>query len=510
MTNGGQGSGPGGGRVADPGDTAPVVGTDAGPVRGASRIDGGLAFRGVPFAAPPAGDLRWRPPTPPGPWTAVRDATRPGPAAWQPSGGPLDGLVPGMGPPAQGDDCLTLDVWTPGVDDARRPVMVWVHGGGFSLGAGSLPVYDGGRLCTEQDVVVVAPNYRLGAFGFLCLDDPSATANVGLLDQVAALRWVREHAQRFGGDPGNVTVFGESAGAGGVLSLLGMPTARGLFHRAVVQSGATDLLLDRDGATEVADALCRAAGVDPGDVDGLRALPATDVLDAQARAAAELFATVGTMPFHPCVDGEVLPATWLEAAVAGGGGVPLIIGTTREEMALFSAMDPRLAELDDAALRRRLARLDADDDAVIEAYRLVGLEAPPAVWTRVQTDTQMWIPALAVTEARAQHGPVWAYRFDLPAAGAGLGACHGVDIPFPFGTVAVDGWESFLGDPPAAEALSAIVRSLWASFARDGRPTAAGLDWPTYDSGRATLVLDRDVRVVHDPDAPVRHLWSGD
>ena len=195
---------------------------------------GSTAFLGIPFAEAPVGPLRWAPPSPVLSWSGTRDATEFGPAPWQPTGGPLDGLVPGMGSNNQSDDCLNLNVWTPSINGAQ-PVLVWIHGGAFSLGAGSLSVYDGSRLAAATNTVVVTINYRLGALGFLVIDDPSCTPNVGLLDQVAALEWVRNNISAFGGDPDNVTIFGESAGGGSVLSLLSMPSAVGLFQRAIVR-----------------------------------------------------------------------------------------------------------------------------------------------------------------------------------------------------------------------------------------------------------------------------------
>jgi para-nitrobenzyl esterase len=483
-----------------------------GVVRGTTGA-GCSAFLGVPYAAPPVGERRWAPPAPVPGWEGARDATRPGPAAWQPTGGPLDGLVPGMGSSDQGDDCLTLNVWTPAPDDARRPVLVWVHGGAFQLGAGSLGVYDGTRLAIATDSVVVTFNYRLGALGFLVIDDPSTAPNVGLLDQVAALEWVRDNIAGFGGDPDRVMVFGESAGAGGVLSLLSMPAASGLLHRAIVQSGATDLLLDRERAAEVTACFARCAGVDPGDVPALRDLSPAAVLAAQAQAAGELFATVGTMPFHPCVDGDVLPSSWLDASHEGVNAVPLVIGTTRDEMALFSGFDPAAATLDDASLRRRLTGAAAgglDIEALIDAYTGTGPSAPPKVWSRIQTDQAMWLPALRIAEARAAHAPVWMYRFDWPAADAHLGAPHGIDIPFPFTTVDRDGWDSFVADPDVAMELAAVEQALWASFGRDGVPSAVGVEWPRFDADRrATLLLGRSVEVVDDPDGPVRVAWAG-
>ena len=222
-----------------------TVETTSGAVRGIPG-NGHHAFLGIPFAAAPTGELRWAPPQPASAWTGVRDATAFGPAAWQPTGGPLDGLVPGMGSEDQGEDCLSLNIWTPAPDSACRPVMVWIHGGAFSLGAGSLAAYDGTTLCTRTDTVVVTINYRVGALGFLVLDDETAAANVGILDQIESLKWVHDNIAAFGGDPDNVTIFGESAGGGSVLSVLSAPSAKGLFHRAIVQSGATELMLDRD------------------------------------------------------------------------------------------------------------------------------------------------------------------------------------------------------------------------------------------------------------------------
>lgn len=484
-----------------------TIATSRGPVRGLAAPDC-TSFRAIPFAAPPVGPLRWAPPVPPEPWTAVRDATTPGPASWQPVGGPLDGLVPDMGSDVQGDDCLHLDVWTPSTEGSR-PVLVWIHGGAFSLGANSLSVYDGSRLAASGDVVVVGINYRLGALGFLVLDDPSCTANVGLLDQVAALEWVRDEIAAFGGDPSRVTIFGESAGGGSVLSLLSMPSAKGLFAGAIVQSGATDLLLDRAGASEVAATFARCAGIEPGDVTALRALDGPAVVAAQADAAMQLFGSVGTMPFHPCVDGDVLPLSWLEAATAGVNPVPVVIGTTRDEMDLFASFDPSAATLDDEGLRARLRSTGVDVDSLVAAYAATGTVAAPAVWRRVTTDMSMWLPALRIATARAEHGPTWMYRFDWEAASPDMGAPHGIDIPFPFGTIDDGGWESFIDDPTAAGPLSAVVQHAWASFARDGAPSLGATNWPPYDDERrATAILGRSVSIQDDPNGAVRRAWS--
>jgi para-nitrobenzyl esterase len=413
-----------------------------------------------------------------------------------------------MGSDDQSDDCLNLNVWTPSVDDSR-PVLVWIHGGAFSLGAGSLSVYDGSRLAAATNTVVVTINYRLGALGFLVIDDPSCTPNVGLLDQVAALEWVRNNISAFGGDPDNVTIFGESAGGGSVLSLLSMPSAVGLFQRAIIQSGATDLLLDRDKAQLVAEAVARAAGLETVDVDALRAMSGAQIIEAQANAAMELFGTVGTMPFHPVVDGVVLPHTWLEAASSGFNPVPVIIGTNRDEMDLFKMFDPQAGSLTADGLRTRFEAVGGNVDALIDAYRSTGASEPPEAWRRANTDIAMWLPALRIAEARSAHGPTWMYRFDWEASSPDMGSPHGVDIPFPFTTIDVDEWDTFVSDPEQAMSLASLMQRSWADFAAEGVPSLGDQDWPSYSADeRATAILGRDVTVERDPNRQVRQAWN--
>ena len=484
-----------------------TVSIAAGSLQGRSTA-GSVAFLGIPFAAAPVGPLRWAPPSAVSPWTDTRDATTFGPASWQPSGGPLDGLVPGMGSNHQSDDCLNLNVWTPSVEDSR-PVLVWIHGGAFSLGAGSLSVYDGSRMAAATNTVVVTINYRLGALGFLVIDDPSCTPNVGLLDQVAALEWVRDNISAFGGDPDNVTIFGESAGGGSVLSLLAMPSAVGLFQRAIIQSGATDLLLHREKAQLVTEAFARSAGLDTVDVDALRLMSGAQIIDAQANAAMELFGTVGTMPFHPVVDGVVLPQTWLEAASSGFNPVPIIIGTNRDEMDLFKMFDPAAGALTADGLRTRLAAAGGNVDALIDAYRATNTSEPPEAWRRANTDIAMWLPAIRIAEARSAHGPTWMYRFDWEASSPDMGSPHGVDIPFPFTTIDTDEWATFVSDPEQAMSLASLMQRSWADFATDGVPSLGRQNWPAYNTTeRATAIFGRDVTIERDPNGQVRQAWD--
>ncbi|MGH9286147.1 MAG: carboxylesterase/lipase family protein, partial [Acidimicrobiales bacterium] len=414
--------------------TGPTVETKYGRLRG--RREGPVvAFRGIPFGRAPAGPLRFRPPQPPEPWAGARPAVDYGAAAPQ-----LLGQVPMLpGDPTETDeDCLTLNVWTPGLDGARRPVLVWIHGGAFIGGSGANVLYRGDRLAARGDVVVVTCNYRLGALGFLAhpdLRDPEtgAAGNWGLLDQVAALDWVRDHVESLGGDPGNVTAFGESAGAMSVGTLLAVPAAAGLFHRAILQSGAP-VVVGLDQAAATAEVLLRELGVDGGTgrLAALGGLPAEAVVKAQS---ALLKRGIGQgLPFTPVVDGAVVPRPPL-AAVAGGcaPSVPLLAGTNRDEATFFAASDPRFLTLDEAGLREWLAvTMDPDRaEAAVAAYRAARAERgqpvrPIDLWTAIETDRAFRAPAMRLLDAqRPNQGAVYAYLFawETPVLGGALGAC---------------------------------------------------------------------------------------
>jgi para-nitrobenzyl esterase len=487
-----------------------VVDTHSGPVVG-EDLGTAVIFRGIPYAAPPVGELRFAAPRPHPGWDGVLDATAFGAAAPQRDVGPLSGLVPGMAPTVPLDeDCLTLNIWTPGTDGltTSRPVMVWFHGGAFQLGASSLEVYDGERLCADEDVVVVTVNYRLGILGFLLLDDDTCSPNCGILDQLVALRWVQANIEAFGGDPDRVTIFGESAGGGSVLSLLASPLATGLFGAAIVQSGASSQFLPRRRAAKVATALFEHLGITDGDVAALRAVPWPQLLDAQLALGAALLGTVGTMPFHPTDDGEVLPVPWDEARRLGiNAHVSLLIGTTAHEMRLFVDLDPTVEDLDRDGLAARVRAFGLDPAPVLAAYEERLFEHTWADrWFAVQTDVAMWLPALAVAEGHAAHShDVWMYRFDWPAADPRLGACHGIDIPFPFGTIDRAGWDGFVAEPDEAQWLSARIRHHWAGFARNGDP-----GWPRYDTAaRTTMVFDVEDHIVGDPHSTCRQALGG-
>ena len=476
-------------------------------------------FAGMPYAAAPVGALRFRAPEPAGGWTGMLDATQDALAQPQ-TGGGLE-LVPGMVPARTGDDSLSLTIWAPDAE-GPRPVMVWVHGGSFMLGASSLPTYDAARLASEGDVVVVAINYRLGALGWVSLaecggDEWGAVANGGLLDQAAALRWVREHIGAYGGDPANVTVFGESAGGGSILHLLASPAGRGLFDRAIVQSGSTGRTLSAEQAAAVAQAVLGELGLHRADSTAITMLTSDEIVAAQERATPKLFGVAGLLPFHPALDTATLPVTPLAALRAGTvRDVDLLLGTTTDEMRLFLAgptLEPgrlhartrRYFDLDDTATTALL-------DSYCELLREAGDAADPIdVWAAIYTDREMLVPAVAALDAHAASGGrTFGYLFDWPARpradGLELRACHGVDIPFTFATFSVDGWDSFVGadsDPQGAYALSAALRASWCGFARVGDPAHEGIgSWPAHTlEGRETMRLGRRPGFETDPSA---------
>ncbi len=435
---------------------------------------------GIQYATAP----RFSPPQPVAFDAAAADGTSFGPAAPQALDGPLDDIVPGMKVRETDEDtCLTLNVWAPTAAEPL-PVLVWFHGGSFVIGASSQPVYDGAFLAAEQDVVVVSANYRIGAFGFLDARPFGGVANCGLRDAICALDWVRDNIASFGGDPARVVAFGESAGGGLVLHALASPAADGLVAGAIIQSGATFATLDEVGAATVLEAIVKEAAVD--EASGLRDITADALVAAQSTAMMSLLGTVGMMPFHPMVDGDVLHAPPAEAFAQGAAaGVALIAGTTADEMRLFvdssAAPAPR-----DKVVRRATRYLGVDDatgEAIVAVYeRALSTGDTNEIWRALFGDNEMQQPCRAVLDARAPHSPTYTYCFTWE--GPTVGACHGIDIPFPFGNF-VDGWDTFVGLDDDGRALSAAMRSAWADFARTGDP-----GWDPYPAAR---VFGRDI-----------------
>ncbi len=507
---------------------ASVVATRQGRIEGRRQRDVQV-FLGIPFARPPVGPRRFHAPAPPVSWSGVRSARRVGPAA--PQIGPVSPMIRtliGAAGSKQSQDCLYLNVWTPGADNGRRPVMVWIHGGAFILGSGSTPLYSGGRLAQRGDVVVVTINYRLGALGFLnwnalCDEPDRPPANVGLRDQIAALEWVRDNIEAFGGDPDNVTVFGESAGAMSVGTLLGTPRARGLFHRAILQSGAAHNVSSPELADRVSRNYVEALGVQETPTTALAQLSVTELMRGQARTTASIGLADGVLAWQPCIDGDLLTEQPLDAIERGlSADVPVMIGTNRDEWKLFMAGDRfRLSE---RKLNERLQRLlpgfnkegVAHAELAATAYATVkgirGAE-PAERWASFQTDRVFRYPASCLADLQSNHQPdTYAYLFEWspPIVGRWLGACHGLELPFVFGGLRAVLLRAGLVTNPGAQRLCDRIQDAWIAFARQGSPGHEKLpDWPAYSrSSRYTMSLGDECWLREDPEKRGREFWD--
>jgi para-nitrobenzyl esterase len=491
----------------------PLVQLKDGAIRG--RADGGTAaFLGVPYAAPPFGAHRMQPPQPVVTWDGERDATGFGPTVPKGDYPPqYASLFPEVVIP--GDDCLNLNVWTPDLHAGGLPVLVWIHGGSFMNGSSSVAEYNGAAFARDG-VVCVTVNYRLAAEGFLSLGD--GIANLGLLDQLAALRWVQANIAAFGGDRARVTVAGESAGAMSVTTLLSMPLAEGLFAQAIAESGAAAHTLTQDQATMVGGYLATALGV-PADRDAIKAVPLATLVQAASDLVVEVQTNpdparwgslaLSLLPFAPVVDGSVLPAAPLSAFAAGqGGGVPLLIGSNRDEARLFLVAAATIDLIDEPTLAAVAGAYGLSQDA-LAVYRANRPDAGPGdLLAAVISDWFFRIPAIRVAEARAAAGSpgTWMYRFDRPEPQDNhrLGACHGVEIPFVFDTVALDELRPRLGEAPE-QAVADQVHQVWVNFITRGDP-----GWAAYDpASRTTALLTERIEATDDPAGDERARWDG-
>lgn len=484
------------------GDTGGIAETREGPVRGVAT-DNGTAYFGIPFAAPPVGPLRFRAPRQPAHRSALFDATGFAPAPIQQP--PAPGLY-GPGPLPQSEDCLALNIWTPATP-GPHPVYVWVHGGGNVAGSSRMPVFDGSRFA-RHGIVCVTISYRVGALGFLDLSallgaDYAGSGNNGLLDIVEALRWVRANIAAFGGDPGQVTIGGQSAGAKNVCALLAMPAARGLFHRAIVQSGGAETAIDRDGAARMARRFLELTGVS--DARDLLTLDGAALLAAQLKLHKSW---PRKYPFRAVVDGSLLPDLPLSMIRDGRATpVPLLIGTTRDEIAFFG---PNAAH-DGGVVQGDLANMAIDVFApVYAAYgQSFPMLSPVDRRYRALTAEEYWLPTLRTAAAHASvRRPTWLYRLDMPrsaAPNAGY-AVHGSELPLVWDKVR-DPQSAFLGpEGPKAEALASRMHAHWVAFIRSGKP---GADWPLHRRDTPpTLVFDAIDRPVTRLDEGERSLWE--
>jgi para-nitrobenzyl esterase len=507
-------------------DERPIVSTASGDLRG-HGTDGVAVFRGIPFAAPPTGDLRFRSPRPAVPWAGVRDATEAGHSALHVLSGGSAWIYEDAGDPRE--DCLFLNVWTPGLSGAR-PVMVWFHGGAFRTGHAALPCFDGSLLAHEGDVVVVTCNYRLGALGWLAhpaLRDPQTGqwANWGLQDQAAALRWVQANIAAFGGDPGNVTLFGESAGGMSVGHLTRNPAHDGLYHKGIAQSPARRVgdAADATVATEYAEAVAAAMGVQVAD---LRAVPAEQLEEAERALSRDPHWLARRMGSTPVADGLMVP----DPDAATIPQIPLLIGWNRDESRFWHTLAtpdgtrvPGMPLPADAeALRASIARLLAANeasappvDAVLDAYATEYPDASAAErYMEGWTDLTFRAPAAAWAAAQARAGqPAFVYEFAHPSPIPGVGCPHTLEIPLVFGTFDQPFLAGKTGAGATEAALSATMRAIWTTFARTGDPTTAATGaWPRYtEEGRAVGVLGGPGQQVAMADAPremTRAVWD--
>jgi carboxylesterase type B len=492
-----------------------VVKTRTGEVRG-TLADGVYAFKGIPYAAPPFGANRLLPPQPVEPWSGVRDALAFGPKSPQPAYPPEIALLlpPEVG--GAGEDCLTLNIWSAELGPAGRPVMVWIPGGMYAYHAtGASPWYDGGRFARDG-VVCVTINYRVAIDGFLYLGE--GNANRGLLDQIAALEWVRENIAAFGGDPVNVTIFGESAGALSIGMLLAMPRAEGLFRRAIVQSGSAHHVISLATAQRVAQRVAEKLGVEA-TREALAAIGVERLLAAQTEVEADLAAhpdperwgpelVTSSMPWEPAIDGEVIPAAPIERIAAGAGaGVDLMVGTNVDETRLFLVPTGAIGFIPQEALAGAVMAYDLSVEAAFAFYSAAHPGASAGeLLSAVQTDWFWRIPAIRLADAHARGAAAtYTYEFawrSLQFDGR-LGACHALEIPFVFDTLG-NGTELLWGSEPPRR-LADIMHAAWVSFAAHGDP-----GWPKYELGRrATMRFDATSQGVDDPRSGERALWEG-
>jgi len=510
--------------------SAPVVEISSGKLRG-TIIENVAAFKAVPYAEPPTDAHRFLPPRAPTPWPGIRDATAY--AGRAPQAGLRAATRPELetfsGAPdtsPDSEDCLTLHVWTPGIGDhEKRPVMVWLHGGAFSYGSANSERLRGSRLVRRGDVVVVTVNHRLNIFGHLDLSETGGgeyaqSGNAGVLDLLAALNWIQDNIGRFGGDPGNVTIFGESGGGGKVSTLLAMPSASGLFHRAIIQSGAAVRLRTKERALKLTELVLKQLGIAGNAIAGLQAVSMKDLLAAIKPAERALgpspYRLFDRYPFGPVVDGTLLPRQPFDPEAPDVmRDVPLIIGDMKDETASFLAPDDLVwhRTLSEAEMIDRIHAIAGNDtNRVAEAYRRFMPGGTPADrLIAATTDSNFRIRSLVLAQRRAMTGaaPVWMYSFnwETPLHDGKMKAPHAMDVPFTFDTIdltnATDGSD-------AAKRLAETMSGVWTAFARNGVPDHTSIPhWPAYRlPERATLILDTTCRIENDPRGEARALWQ--
>ncbi|MFI7553824.1 carboxylesterase/lipase family protein [Micromonospora sediminimaris] len=504
--------------------TDPIVRTTCGKLEG-SKEAGLFVFRGVPYAEPPVGDRRWLPPEPKKRWQGVRPAKAFGAVAPQHGKPPTEFSAAYLTVPGErSEDCLFLNVWTPGLDRACRPIMFWIHGGGYEYGSGGQPNYDGSSLARRGDVVVVTVNFRLGALGYLSLSEVTggripSTGNEGRLDLIAALQWVRENARSFGGDPDNITVFGQSAGSVDCTFLMASPPAKGLFRRVILQSGAGHTAQTVERARLIAEIYLKSLNIRPSDVEAIRALTPQRMVEASSAIVqhmAEVDPHLGAMHYLPVIDGVNLLERPIDAIRNGASSdVSLLAGSQLDEhrLAMGHGALPPMSE-EQLVQRLRILIPTEHVQPLIDTYRPLlaargnGWTSPLDLHMAIEGDRAVRVPTLRIVEAKQQHRvPAHHYLgiYPAPILDGLLGCCHALDLGLVFGTYD----QRFNGTGSAIDALSARIQDAWLAFARTGNPSNSQTGrWPTYGARRQTMLLDYRPQLVDDPYPLQRLAWE--
>jgi para-nitrobenzyl esterase len=497
-----------------------IANTKSGKLEG-SYESGQYIFKGIPYSVPPVGDLRWMPPQPVKPWKDVRPAKTFSPIAPQ---NLMMGGFSAQAPQPQSEDCLYLNIWTPGLDNAKRPVMVWIHGGAFVGGSGSDTMYDNDKLQKRGNIVLVSINYRLGMLGFLRLKDVTggkipATGNEGLLDQVQALKWIKDNITAFGGDEKNITVFGESAGSMSIACLMVMPKAKGLFHKAIMESGVGSVAVPKEEANRCGEGFLKVLGLKQDDIKAMRALEPSQLLEMEMKIKMGMTGPGGiprVTSHYPIIDGDVIPDVPNKLALKGAAkGIRSIIGTNLDEYTLFAIMDPGMAQLTEAELKKRLTAMlpGSGADELVDVYskalqKRVEPATPANILMAISTDLMFRIPSLDLVEAqRDNKTPVFSYIFNWnsPAMGGVFKACHALEIGFVFGKYD----DTFCGTGPEADKLSECMQEAWLAFAKTGNPSGKCIgEWPEYGKDRKTMVLGKNSHVEAAPFEAERAIWD--